>query len=40
AFVFSSGDSMELRQLEECISTGIMASAPYTILNGVSPVVE
>ncbi|MCI18045.1 hypothetical protein A2U01_0039196, partial [Trifolium medium] len=29
---------VSLRQLGGSISTGIMASAPYTIVNGASPV--
>ncbi|MCI70634.1 hypothetical protein A2U01_0091897, partial [Trifolium medium] len=38
ASVFSLGDTVSRRQLGGFTSTGIMASVPYTIVNGASPV--
>jgi hypothetical protein len=40
AYKFSWGVVVSLRQLGGFISTGIMASVPYTIVNGASPVED
>ncbi|MCH83211.1 hypothetical protein A2U01_0004029 [Trifolium medium] len=40
ASVFASWVTLVCRQLGVFTSAGIMVSAPYTILNGVSPVVK